>query len=47
MQFYDQINGTTTGYNVKDRYPKTITGGVIIPEVPAYSCDAVDVIIHP
>ena len=46
MQFHDQVNGTTTWKDtiqaIKDRYPKTITGGVIIGEVPAWVQEAVD-----
>ena len=46
MQFHDQVNGTTTWKDtiqaIKDRYPKTITGGVTIGEVPAWVQEAVD-----
>ena len=46
MQYHDQVNGTTTWRDtiqaVKDRYPKTITGGVSIGEVPAWVQEAVD-----
>ena len=46
MQYHDQVNGTTTWRDtiqaIKDRYPKTITGGVTIGEVPAWVQEAVD-----
>ena len=46
MQYHDQVNGTTTWRDtiqaIKDRYPKTITGGVSIGEVPAWVQEAVD-----
>lgn len=38
MQFHDQVNGTTTWKDtiqtVKDKYPKTITGGTTVGPVP-------------
>lgn len=46
MQFHDQVNGTTTWKDtiqaIKDRYPKTITGGTTIGEVPTWVQEAVD-----
>ena len=46
MQFHDQVNGTTTWKDtiqaIKDKYPKTITGGTTIGEVPAWVQEAVD-----
>ncbi len=46
MQYHDQVNGTTTWRDtiqaIKDRYPKTITGGVTIGKVPAWVQEAVD-----
>ena len=46
MQYHDQIDGTTTWKDtiqaVKDKYPKTITGGTTIGEVPAWVQEAVD-----
>jgi hypothetical protein len=46
MQFHDQVNGTTTWRDtiqaIKDKYPKTITGGTTIGEVPAWVQEAVD-----
>ncbi len=46
MQYHDQIDGTTTWKDtiqaVKDKYPKTITGGTTIGEVPAWVREAVD-----
>ena len=46
MMYWDKINGTTTWENtiqaIKDRYPKTITGGVTTGEVPAWVQEAVD-----
>ena len=46
MQFHDQVNGTTiwkdTIQSIKDRHPKTITGGTTIGEVPAWVQEAAD-----
>jgi len=46
MMYWDKINGTTTWEDtiqaIKDKYPKTITGGTIIGEVPAWVQEAVD-----
>lgn len=46
MQYHDQVDGTTTWKDtiqaIKDRYPKTITGGTTIGEVPAWVQEAVD-----
>ena len=40
MQFHDQVNGTTTWRDtiqaIKDKYPKTITGGTTIGPIPAW-----------
>ena len=39
MQYHDQVNGTTTWKDtiqaVKDKYPKTITGGTTIGPIPS------------
>ena len=46
MQYHDQINGTTiwrdTIKAVKDKYPKTITGGTTIGAVPDWVQEAAD-----
>ena len=46
MQFHDQVNGTTiwkdTIQAIKDKHPKTITGGTTIGEVPAWVQEAAD-----
>jgi len=46
MQYHDQVNGTTTWKDtiqaVKDKYPKTITGGTTIGPIPAWVQEAVD-----
>ena len=46
MQFHDQVNGTTTWRDtiqaIKDKYPKTITGGTTIGPIPAWVQEAVD-----
>lgn len=46
MQYHDQIDGTTTWKDaiqaVKDQYPKTITGGESIAEVPAWVTEKAD-----
>ena len=46
MMYSDKVNGTTvwedTIQAIKDKYPKTITGGTTIGEVPAWVQEAVD-----
>ena len=46
MQFHDQVNGTTTWKDaiqeIKDRHPKTITGGTTIGPIPSWVQEAVD-----
>ena len=46
MQYWDNINGTTTWadaiQSIKDKYPKTITGGVTVAEVPAWVQEEAD-----
>ena len=46
MKYWDEINGTTVWRDtitaIKEKYPKTITGGVTIGEVPAWVQEAVD-----
>jgi len=46
MMYWDKVNGTTvwedTIQAIKDKYPKTITGGITIGEVPAWVQEAVD-----
>ena len=46
MQYHDQVNGTTTWRDaiqaIKDKYPKTITGGTNIGTIPAWVQEAVD-----
>jgi hypothetical protein len=46
MMYWDKVNGTTTWEDtiqaIKDKYPKTITGGTTIGEVPAWVQEAVD-----
>ena len=46
MQFHDQVNGTTiwrdTIQAIKDKYPKTITGGTTIGPIPDWVQEAVD-----
>ena len=46
MMYWDKVNGTTvwedTIQTVKDKYPKTITGGITIGEIPAWVQEAVD-----
>lgn len=46
MQYHDQVDGTTTWKDtiqaVKDKYPKTITGGTNIGIIPAWVQEAVD-----
>ena len=44
MQYHDQVDGTTTWKDtiqaVKDKYPKTITGGTTIASVPTWVQEA-------
>ena len=46
MIYWDKVNGTTnwedTIREIKDRHPKTITGGTTIGEVPAWVQEAAD-----
>ena len=46
MMYWDKVNGTTTWEDtiqaIKDKYPKTITGGTTIGEVPAWVQEAVN-----
>ena len=46
MKYWDEINGTTVWRDtitaIKEKYPKTITGGTTIGEVPAWVQEAVD-----
>ena len=46
MQYHDQVNGTTTWrdtiQSIKDKYPKTITGGTTIGPIPDWVQEAVD-----
>ncbi len=46
MQYHDQVGGTTTWKDtiqaVKDKYPKTITGGTTIGPIPDWVQEAVD-----
>ena len=46
MQYHDQVDGTTTWkdtiQSVKDKYPKTITGGTTIGDVPDWVQTAAD-----
>ena len=46
MQYHDQVDGTTTWKDtiqaIKDKYPKTITGGTTIGSIPAWVQEAVD-----
>ena len=46
MQFHDQVNETTTWRDtiqaIKDKYPKTITGGTTIGPIPDWVQEAVD-----
>ena len=46
MMYWDKINGTTVWEDaiqaVKDKYPKTITGGTTIGEVPTWIQEAAD-----
>jgi len=46
MMYWDKVNGTTlwedTIQAIKDKYPKTITGGTTIGPIPAWVQEAVD-----
>ena len=46
MMYWDKVNGTTVWENtikaVKDKYPKTITGGTTIASVPTWVQEAAD-----
>ena len=46
MMYWDKVNGTTTWEDtiqvIKDKYPKTITGGTTIGEVPDWVQEAAD-----
>lgn len=46
MKYWDEINGTTVWRDtitaIKEKYPKTITGGTTIGEVPTWVQEAVD-----
>ena len=46
MMYWDKVNGTTvwedTIQAIKEKYPKTITGGTTIGEVPAWVQEAAD-----
>jgi len=46
MLYWDKVNGTTvwedTIQAIKDKYPKTITGGTTIGEVPAWVMEEVN-----
>lgn len=46
MQYWDGINGTTTWQDtidaIKAKYPKTITGGVTVADVPAWVQEEAD-----
>jgi hypothetical protein len=46
MMYWDKVNGTTvwedTIQAIKDKYPKTITGGTMIGEVPDWVQEAAD-----
>jgi len=46
MKYWDEINGTTVWRDtitaIKDKYPKTITGGTTIGPVPDWVQEAVD-----
>ena len=46
MQYHDQVDGTTTWKDtiqaVKDKYPKTITGGTTVGPIPAWVQEAVN-----
>jgi len=46
MQYHDQVDGTTTWKNtiqaVKDKYPKSITGGTTVGAIPDWVQTAAD-----
>jgi len=46
MKYWDEINGTTVWRDtitaIKDKYPKTITGGTTIGPIPDWVQEAVD-----
>ena len=46
MMYWDEVNGTTvwrdTIQAIKERHPKTITGGTTVGEIPAWVQEAVD-----
>ena len=46
MKYWDEINGTTVWRDtitaIKEKYPKTITGGTTVGEVPAWVQEAAD-----
>ena len=46
MQYWDQVNGTTVWRDtieaIKTKYPKTITGGTTVGEVPSWIQEAAD-----
>jgi hypothetical protein len=46
MQYHDQVDGTATWRDtiqaIKDKYPKTITGGTTIGPIPDWVQEAVD-----
>ena len=46
MMYWDKVNGTNTWQDtiqeIKNRYPKTITGGTTIGDIPAWVQEAVD-----
>ena len=46
MKYWDEINGTTVWRDtitaIKEKYPKTITGGTTIGEVPAWVMEEVN-----
>ena len=46
MMYWDKVNGTTTWQDtiqeIKNRHPKTITGGTTIGDIPAWVQEAVD-----
>jgi hypothetical protein len=51
MMYWDKVNGTTTWEDtiqaIKDKYPKTITGGTTIGAVPDWVQEAVDALPPP
>ena len=46
MMYWDKVNGTNTWQDtiqeIKNRHPKTITGGTTIGDIPAWVQEAVD-----